>query len=103
LETSGRLEEEFRIVCPSGKVKWIRALGFTVADQAGNVTRLVGTAQEITVHKEVEDRLRNSEDRYRDLLEHSTDLICVHTLDGSLLTVNELPIKLARKNYQIDL
>lgn len=94
LVASGRLEEEFRIVCPSGKVKWIRALGFTVADPAGNITRLVGTAQEITAHKEVEEKLRDSEDRYRDLVEHSTDLICTHTLDGLLLSVNELPVKL---------
>ena len=38
--------------------------------------------------------LRESEDRYRDLVEHSTDLICTHTLDGRLLTVNEPPVQL---------
>jgi len=94
LESTNRFDEEFRIVCPSGTVKWIRAIGFTAKDPAGNVRTLVGTAQEITARKEMEVVLRESEDRYRDLVEHSTDLICTHDLQGRLLSVNELPAKL---------
>jgi PAS domain S-box-containing protein len=94
LQLTDRFDEEFRIVCPGGKVKWIRAIGFTAKDAAGRVTSLVGTAQEITTRKEIEFVLRESEDRYRDLVEHSTDLICTHSLDGRLLSVNELPVKL---------
>ncbi len=94
LQTTNRFDEEFRIVCPSGTVKWMRAIGFTAKDPVGNVTTLVGTAQEITARKEMEIVLRESEDRYRDLVEHSTDLICTHDLEGCLLSVNELPAKL---------
>ena len=94
LEWSGRLDEEFRVVCPSGKVKWVRALGFTARDATGTIKNLVGTAQEITVRKEMEVAMRESEDRYRDIVEHSTDLICTHTLEGRLLSLNELPAKL---------
>ena len=32
--------------------------------------------------------LRDNEERYRDLVEHSVDLICTHNLSGVLLTVN---------------
>src|SRR5262249_50741587 len=35
-----------------------------------------------------------SEDRYRDLVEHSHDLICTHNLEGRLLSVNELPARI---------
>ena len=94
LEGTNHFDEEFRIVCPSGAIKWIRAIGFTAKDPAGSVTTLVGTAQEITARKEMEIVLRESEDRYRDLVEHSTDLICTHNLEGRLLSVNELPAKL---------
>ena len=94
LERTNRFDEEFRIVCPGGTVKWIRAIGFTARDPASNVTTLVGTSQEITARKEMEIVLRESEDRYRDLVEHSTDLICTHDLEGRLLSVNELPVKL---------
>jgi len=94
LGRANRLEEEVRIVCPSGKVKWMRVIGFVAKDEAGKALNFVGTAQEITARKEMEAVLRESEDRYRDLVEHSTDLICTHTLDGRLLSVNELPVKL---------
>jgi PAS domain S-box-containing protein len=94
LDSTNRFDEEFRIVCSGGIVKWIRAIGFTAKDAAGNVTTLVGTAQEITARKEMEIVLRESEDRYRNLVEHSTDLICTHNLQGRLLSVNELPAKL---------
>ncbi len=94
LEDTNHLDEEFRIVCPSGIVKWIRATGFTARDPGGNVRTFVGTAQEITARKEMELALRESEDLYRDLVEHSTDLICTYNLQGRLLSVNALPAKL---------
>ena len=35
-----------------------------------------------------------NEDHFRDLVEHSIDLICTHDLNGRLLSVNELPAKI---------
>jgi PAS domain S-box-containing protein len=43
---------------------------------------------EISQRRRVERALRDSEDRYRDLVDHSEDLICTHDLDGHILTVN---------------
>lgn len=88
-----RFDEEFRIVCPNGKVKWLRSIASPVKDETGKIATFVGSAQDVTARKEIEAILRESEDRYRDLVEHSTDLICTHTLDGRLLSVNELPMK----------
>jgi PAS domain S-box-containing protein len=94
LQNTNRFEEEFRIVCPNGAIKWLRAIGFNVKDSAGVIQTIVGTVQEITTRKEMEVVLRESEDRYRDLVEHSTDLICTYNLEGRLLSVNELPARL---------
>jgi len=49
---------------------------------------LVTVARDITDRKKSEAALRESEDRYRDLVEHTEDLLCTHNLEGSLLTVN---------------
>jgi len=43
---------------------------------------------EIKERRRMESALRDSEDRYRDLVEHSEDLICTHDLRGRILSVN---------------
>jgi PAS domain S-box-containing protein len=94
LKRTYHFDEEFRIICPSGAIKWLRGIGFVAKDSGGRVETLLGTAQEITARKEMEIKLREKEDHYRDLVEHSTDLICTYDLQGRILSLNELPAKL---------
>lgn len=52
---------------------------------------VIAITRDISERKKAERELRESEDHYRDLIEHSTDLVCTHNLQGILLSVNPAP------------
>ena len=54
---------------------------------------IIAVSRDISERKRSEAALRESEDRYRDLIEHSEDLVCTHDLDGKLISVNPAPAR----------
>jgi len=57
----------------------------------GDIQWMEHVACEVTTilqRQMLESELRASEDRYRDLVEHSRDLICTHDLEGNILSIN---------------
>lgn len=81
---------EYRIVRPDGAVRWIERRSFPICDDHGQVLRMAGIGQDITDRKRAETDLRQSEERYRDLVENSRELICTHDLNGSILSANRM-------------
>ena len=55
---------------------------------------------EASSDQQAELKLRESEDLYRDLVQHSQDLLCTHDLAGRLLSVNPLPARLL--GYEVE-
>ncbi|MGO9257450.1 MAG: PAS domain S-box protein [Bryobacteraceae bacterium] len=51
------VESEYRIRTPDGREKWIRDRAFPIRDQAGQLIRVVGIAEEITERKRYEEEL----------------------------------------------
>src|SRR5712664_328465 len=48
----------------------------------------------------IQRALQENEDWYRDLVEHSQDLLCIHDLQGHLLSVNPAPARAL--GYSVD-
>jgi formate hydrogenlyase transcriptional activator len=61
---------------------------------------VVAVSRDTTDRRRAEASLRESEDRYRDLIEHSEDLVCTHDLAGNLLSVNPAPARVL--GYEVD-
>ncbi|HDS1101812.1 diguanylate cyclase domain-containing protein [Stenotrophomonas maltophilia] len=70
---------------------WVRVVGGR--QQVDGHTRLVGAIQDITDERAVLDALEASETRYRRLFHYSLGLICTHTLDGTLTSVNPAAVQ----------
>ncbi|MEG4944438.1 PAS domain S-box protein [Microcoleus sp. F4-D5] len=66
-------EIEYRIVRPDGEIRWIRDRAFPIRNQAGQVYRIVGIAEDISEGKQAEKTIRESEERFRQLAENIQD------------------------------
>ena len=89
LKTSG----EWRHRLKNGQIIDVEITSHTL-EFKGHEAALV-MAQDITERKQAEESLRASEEKYRDLVENSQDLICTHDLQGKLTFVNEAAANLS--------
>ena len=64
------VESEYRIQTPDGQEKWIRNQAFPIRNQAGQLIRVVGIAEEVTERRHAELALRSSEEKFRQLAEN---------------------------------
>ncbi|MBI4206628.1 MAG: PAS domain S-box protein [Betaproteobacteria bacterium] len=86
-QVAGNYDEEYRIIRPDGTLRWIRDQAFPVRNVAGEVYRIAGVAEDITERKHAEDLLRESEQRFRAMVEQSISGFYV-IQDGVLVYVN---------------
>jgi len=55
---AGPLDTEFRIVLPSGEVRWIASRGELIRDETGEPARLIGINFDVSERREAEERQR---------------------------------------------
>lgn len=60
-QVSGQYKEVFRILRPDGAVRWIRVRVYPMSDETGVITKLVGTAEDITEQRHLEAQLRQAQ------------------------------------------
>jgi len=89
-----KLSMEARVRCKDGSYRDIEFHLSLVND-----LYLVSFA-DLTERKKAMEALQESESRYRDLVEHSEDLLGTHQLDGRILSINEAPCR--RLGYTVE-
>ncbi|MEA2220565.1 MAG: hypothetical protein QOJ35_3191 [Solirubrobacteraceae bacterium] len=78
---TGARDFEFRIVRPDGETRWIRTRAEPVTTKRGQVARIASVSEDVTAEHQLREALRESEERFRLLAEHSTDVIGRLSLD----------------------
>lgn len=72
----------FRTRDKNGKIKWLESKITPTLNREGKLIRVDGTASDITKRKEVEIALRDSEYKFRSLIENNSDAIMILDKDA---------------------
>lgn len=86
--TQSDYHAEYRIIRPEGRVIWIESNARIERDVHGRPIRIAGTHYDITRRKELEEAFRQSEARFRTLLDAIPQLVWTTAADGSDTTCN---------------
>lgn len=82
-------EIEYRLRRHDAQYRWILQTAVPRYDTGGRFLGYIGSAIDVTVRRMQEAALRESEERYRDLVESQTDFVCRFLPDTTLTFVNE--------------
>jgi PAS domain S-box-containing protein len=78
---------EHRLIV-DGKIKWVREKADVTFDENGIAIEAIGFTQDITDHKQAEDKIREGEELYRLMFKNSHDLITIVDEQAKALWVN---------------
>ncbi len=79
---------EYRVQMKSGAYRWVRSRGEAVWDETGKPVRMAGSNVDIHERKMAEIKLRESEERYRELVENMPIACYTFDRDGRILSWN---------------
>ncbi|WP_138429314.1 PAS domain S-box protein [Fodinibius saliphilus] len=77
IETGEGFDLELEIITKKGNPRWVRAVGETEF-RDGQCHKIYGSTQEITERKKVELKLRDTRQKLKDIVEHSTNMFYRH-------------------------
>lgn len=84
-QIKGGYDQTYRVVRPDGSIRWVRDRAYPVANEHGEVYRIVGTAEDITERRLAEDRISEQ----AALLDQTQDAIFVCDLEHRILYWNK--------------
>lgn len=89
-QTGQPFEFEHRIIMKNGQERILTGMGKVITDKAGKVSRMLGTSQDVTERRAAEKALRQSDERFRSVINATHDLIYDLDLQDQSLWFNEV-------------
>ncbi|MCE9598136.1 MAG: PAS domain S-box protein [Spirochaetia bacterium] len=88
-----KITSEYRIRKPGGELRWLQDKIIPIRGPEGQVTSLMGGVQDITEKKEAEAKLRQSEARFKVVMQNAQAIIFVLNPDGIFLLSEGLALE----------
>lgn len=85
---------EYRFQWQDGTIKWVSGKAVPKKDDKGNISGYIGTATDITDRKLSEEKLKESEDRFRKLIEQAPVGIVLSDINQKTLFANKKFVEL---------
>ncbi|MBU0986757.1 MAG: PAS domain S-box protein, partial [Proteobacteria bacterium] len=79
---------EVEVKCKDGSTIWTEAKMSFLRDQNGHPTGIIGVTRDISDRKQAEESLRESEEKYRTVLEANPDPVVVYDIEGKVIYFN---------------
>jgi PAS domain S-box-containing protein len=89
LKTGKPLDFDFRLIANDGLLKHCHARGKNICDDSGQPIRFIGTIMDISVRKQAEEKIQNSEIFLNRLIEQSPIAMWISDDRGSLIRLNQ--------------
>jgi two-component system, sensor histidine kinase and response regulator len=83
------INREEYLLDKNGQKRWLLTTKMPLRDENGKIVGLIGLGRDITSRKEADQALKDSEERFRELFENASDLVCTMDLEGNLTSVNK--------------
>ncbi len=80
---------QHRVILPDGTVGWQQWTDMAIFDEIGEIVEYQSVGRDITEMKQAEEALRQSEEKYRELVELANTVILKMDLSGSITFFNE--------------
>lgn len=74
---------------PDGRVSWVSTTKVPVFGADGNILGTFGITRDVTLRKNAQIALEQSEHKYRELIENANDIIYTHDMQGTMLSLNK--------------
>ena len=80
---------DYRIVHPDGAVRDIQSTGHPVLSTSGDLREIVGTVIDVTERKRAEEKIREQEMEFQQMLDFAPFQVAVLRADGKAIYLNK--------------